>query len=74
DERLQSHACEVSFKSEARLTELPCPSILSRVQKRRIMGPFQTPWPTFFAWIVIGGTILMAIVWSIVGFRKGEDR
>ena len=38
------------------------------------MGPFQTPWLTFFAWIVIGATILMAIVWSIWGFRKGEDR
>jgi len=34
--------------------------------KGRIMGPFQTPWPTFLAWIVIGGTILMAIVWSQV--------
>lgn len=42
--------------------------------ERGAMGPFQTPWLTFFAWIVIGGTVLMAIVWSIWGFRKGEDR
>jgi len=38
------------------------------------MGPFQTPWLTFFAWVVIAGTILMAIAWSILGFRKREDR
>jgi hypothetical protein len=38
------------------------------------MGPFQTPWGTFFAWIVIGATILMVIIWSVVGFRKGEDQ
>jgi len=36
------------------------------------MGPFQTPWLTFFAWIVIGATILLAIGWSLA-FRK-EDR
>jgi len=38
------------------------------------MGPFQTPWLTFYAWIVIGASILMAIVWSVFWFRKGEDR
>jgi len=38
------------------------------------MGPFQTPWLTFYAWIVIGASILMAIVWSIWGFHKGEDQ
>jgi len=38
------------------------------------MGPFHLPWLTFSAWIVIGGSILLAIAWSIWGFRKGEDQ
>ena len=38
------------------------------------MGPFQMTWPTFSAFIVIAATILMVIVWSIWGFRKGEDQ
>ncbi len=29
------------------------------------MGPFNTPWSTFSAWIVIGGTIVAAIVRAI---------
>ena len=40
----------------------------------RIMGPFQMPWLTFSAFIVIAATILMVIVRSIWGFRKGEDQ
>lgn len=38
------------------------------------MGPFHTPWLTFLAWVVIAGSILLALIWSIVGFRKGDDR
>lgn len=37
------------------------------------MGPFQLPWLTFSAWIVIGASILLAIAWSIWGFRKGGE-
>ncbi len=37
----------MSFKSECRLTELPCPSIPSRYLRGRT-GPFQTPWRMFF--------------------------
>jgi len=38
------------------------------------MGPFHMPWLTFSALIVIAGSILLAIVWSVWGFRRGEDR
>jgi len=37
------------------------------------MGPFNTPWLTFAAWIVIGASILLAICWSTFGFRSEED-
>jgi len=37
------------------------------------MGPFQTPWVTFFAWVVIAASILLAIGWSLVA-RKEDDR
>jgi len=39
------------------------------------MGPFNTPWSTFFAWIVIGGTIVAAIVRAIFnrGSRKEDE-
>ena len=40
----------------------------------RVMGPFQTPWLTFAAWIVIGGSILMVLVWSYLSFRRRDDR
>ncbi len=36
------------------------------------MGPFQTPWLTFLAWIVIAGSVVMAIVWSVLN-RCSED-
>lgn len=38
------------------------------------MGPFQLPWLTFGALIVIGGSILLAIIWSIWGIKRGEDQ
>lgn len=37
------------------------------------MAPFNTPWSTFLAWIVIGGTVLLSIVWAILGvLSKGK--
>lgn len=38
------------------------------------MGPFETPWMTFAAWLVIVGTIVLAIVWSLWRTGKDEDR
>jgi len=35
------------------------------------MGPLNTPWSTFAAWIVIGSSILLSIVWALVS--KGAD-
>ena len=38
------------------------------------MGPFETPWLTFLAWIVIVGSIAMAIVWSVRRGPSEDDR
>ena len=40
------------------------------------MAPFQMPWSTFSAFLVLGGTIVLAIVWALIdkarGKREGE--
>jgi len=36
------------------------------------MGPFQTPWLTFFAWVVIAASILLAIGWSLLSRRESD--
>jgi len=38
------------------------------------MGPWNTPWSTFLAWIVTGMSVLGAIVWAVWFFKPGEDR
>jgi hypothetical protein len=30
------------------------------------VGPFRTPWSTFAAWIVVGGSALLALVWATI--------
>ncbi len=38
------------------------------------MGPFGTPWSTLGAWIVVAGSILLALGWALwTGRRNGED-
>jgi|GEM_PF-1506320 len=38
------------------------------------MGPFNTPWLTFLAWIVIGASILVSIGWSVFGsWNEGDE-
>ncbi|MGD9675756.1 MAG: hypothetical protein AB7V19_03625 [Candidatus Bipolaricaulia bacterium] len=29
------------------------------------MGPWSTPWGTFAAWVVIGGSIVLVLVWAL---------
>ncbi len=38
------------------------------------MGPFNTPWSTFSAWIVTGATIVASIVWAILSGRSRGKR
>ena len=37
------------------------------------MGPFNFPWPTFLAFVVIGASIVVAVVWAALDIR-GEGR
>lgn len=34
------------------------------------MGPFNFPWPTFLAFVVIGASIAVAVVWAVVDVRR----
>lgn len=36
------------------------------------MGPFDTPWLTFCAWIVALGCIVFSIVWAIWIYKPGD--
>jgi len=37
------------------------------------MGPWNTPWSTFLAWIVTALSVLVALVWAVWFFKPGED-
>ncbi len=38
------------------------------------MAPFHLPWSTFGAFLVLGGTILLALVWAAIDkAREGKD-
>ena len=37
------------------------------------MGPFNMPWMTFAAFIVIGVSIAASIIWAINDIRKDPD-
>ena len=34
------------------------------------MAPFDMPWSTFGAFLVLGGTILLALVWALIDRRR----
>jgi hypothetical protein len=37
------------------------------------VGPFNTPWGTFAAWIVVGASVLISLVWAVFFARdKGS--
>lgn len=36
------------------------------------MGPFNTPWLTFFAWVVTVASVLFSIVWAVWFFKSGK--
>jgi len=38
------------------------------------MGPFNFPWLTFTPFIVIGISILAAVLWALNDIRKGRGR
>ena len=38
------------------------------------MAPFNTPWSTFFAWIVTGLSIIIAIVWAFIDFKLSKRK
>ena len=38
------------------------------------MAPFNTPWSTFFAWIVIGLSIIIAILWAFIDFKLSKRK
>lgn len=37
------------------------------------MAPFHLPWSTFGAFLVLGGTIVLAIVWAIIDKMKNSE-
>jgi hypothetical protein len=37
------------------------------------MGPYNTPWLTFLAWILAFGCILASIIWALWIFKPGSD-
>ena len=38
------------------------------------MGPFNTPWETFAAWIVVGVSVLISLAWAVFFARdKGSQ-
>jgi hypothetical protein len=38
------------------------------------MAPFHLSWLTFGAFLVLGGTIILALVWALVEWARDEDR
>lgn len=37
------------------------------------MGPFNTPWLTFLAWIVALGCVVGSIIWAVWVFKPKEN-
>jgi len=66
---------EDCFRVSVELVDRAYMCIYSQLRtKGRAMGPFHLPWLTFGALIVIAGSIILAIVWSIWGIKDGEDQ
>jgi len=38
------------------------------------MGPFNTPWLTFSAFIVVAGSILASIWWALNDIKQNSDK
>jgi len=38
------------------------------------MGPFETPWSTFLAWIVTGLSIIIAFIWAFVDLKQSKRK
>jgi hypothetical protein len=38
------------------------------------VGPFNTPWETFAAWIVVGGSVLFSVIWAAFFARDRGSR
>lgn len=38
------------------------------------MALFKTPWSTFFAWIVTGLSIIIAIVWAFIDLKLSKRK
>jgi hypothetical protein len=36
------------------------------------MGPFHTPWLTFFAWVVALACVVFSVVWAIWIYKPGD--
>lgn len=37
------------------------------------MGPFNTPWSTFLAWLVGMACIAFSIIWAVFFYKPEED-
>jgi len=37
------------------------------------MAPFHLPWSTFGAFLVLGGTVVLALVWAYADKRREES-
>ncbi len=37
------------------------------------MAPFHLPWITFGAFLVLGGTIILAFVWALIDLIKDRE-
>lgn len=37
------------------------------------MGPFNTPWLTFLAWLVAGACVVFSIIWAIWLYKPQEN-
>jgi len=37
------------------------------------LGPFNTPWLTFLAWVVVILSVVASIVWAIL-YQPGEEK
>ena len=40
---------------------------------RNSMGPFNIPWVTFLAFVVIDVSILIAIIWALVDIKREQQ-
>lgn len=38
------------------------------------MGPFKTPWSTFFAWVVTAVSIIIAITWAFIDLQLSKRK